>query len=1034
MYECTVRFCFTGCPEHVAELLRAVPPLAGFRHVFAREVTEGADVIVAGPGLDAAALAALAGASGAELLVLAAPGAPLPASVLERAADIWRLPMEDAELRFHFTRWQERFRQGKDLWETAQFLECTLATTPNLIWFKTRDGIHELVNDSFCRAVGKTRRQVQGRGHAYIWDVETDDPACIESERIVMESGETHVSEEAIDTGAGKRLLTVYKSPLRNVDGSMMGTMGIGVDVTQERLYQERLLQNNAALETIFTTMDCGILCHSLDGGRVISINRAALKLLDFASSEELEAGGFQMVASTVAEEDKPKLRTAIGQLKKVGDSTSYEYRVVHADGKVVHVMGNAKLVEKDGEIVCQRFLLDCTAQKLAEEREQSEKDRRQQELVRALSVDYQLVYVLDGASGDGKVLQLMAAPDRELERIFAAALPFPEKMAAYIRTCVHPDDREAFRKACSLEGLRAGLARREISYFNYRALNGGSSLYFQLKAVRIGARDDSSDIVVGLQSVDARIREEMEQKSLLAEALKQAKQASTAKSLFLSNMSHDIRTPMNAVVGYTSLALAHLGRREQVEGYLRKILASGNHLISLINDILDMSYIESGKIQLEEKPEELPVILRELWNIVQPTAGARNQTLTLEVGDMRDERILCDKLRLKQILLNLLSNSVKYTGEGGAIHLLVEQRDCCVPGHAAYEFRIRDNGIGMSEEFLARIFEPFERARSSTAAGIQGTGLGMTITKNIVEMMRGDIEVHSTLGVGTEFVFRVLFRLPPDAAAARRLPAAEARRALVVDGDARSRASLGRLLDAGGVRADLAATAEAALDLARAAGNDGYSLCLISREVPDGGARLARRLREAVGGKRLFVALFGGNWTEAGSAAPEAGVDACLGMPLFRSDVRACLSPAGAAEDGADDRNRTRRRSGHILLAEDNAMNQEIAVEFLTEAGYSVDVAANGREAVEMLAASAAAPYDVVLMDVQMPVLDGYGATQAIRALDDAGLASVPIIAMTANSFEEDKQEALARGMNGHIAKPIDFNILFRTLDALLE
>ncbi|WP_308621874.1 response regulator, partial [uncultured Desulfovibrio sp.] len=224
------------------------------------------------------------------------------------------------------------------------------------------------------------------------------------------------------------------------------------------------------------------------------------------------------------------------------------------------------------------------------------------------------------------------------------------------------------------------------------------------------------------------------------------------------------------------------------------------------------------------------------------------------------------------------------------------------------------------------------------------------------------------------------------------------------------------------------------ALGLARAAGNDGYSLCLISREVPGGAARLARRLREAVGGKRLVVALLGGNWTEAGNAAPEAGVDACLGMPLFWSDVRACLSPAGEAEDGADDRGRAGARSGHILLAEDNAMNQEIAVEFLTEAGYSVDVAANGREAVEMLAASAAAPYDVVLMDVQMPVLDGYGATQAIRALDDAGLASVPIIAMTANSFEEDKREALARGMNGHIAKPIDFNILFRTLDTLLE
>ncbi|MDE5879508.1 MAG: PAS domain S-box protein, partial [Desulfovibrio sp.] len=356
----------------------------------------------------------------AELIVLAPCGLAVPPAVLRRAADVWRLPLDDGALRFHFRRWQERLKQRKDRWQAEQFLDAVLETSPNMIWFKDKNGIHERVNTSFCRTVGKTRAQAEGRGHAYIWDVEGDDPACIESERQVMASGETHVSEEVIHTGAGPRQLTVYKSPLRNVDGSMMGTMGVAVDVTRERDYRQRLVENNAALEALFTSMDCGILCHSLDGSRVISINPAALDLLDFATREELQSDGFQMVASTVDEEDKAKLRAAIGQLKNVGDSTNYEYRVHHRDGRMVHIMGSARLVELDGELVCQRFLLDCTAQKLAEEREQYEKERRQRKLVRALSVDYQRVCVRDPGSDEGRVLQLREEPDRELGRIFA--------------------------------------------------------------------------------------------------------------------------------------------------------------------------------------------------------------------------------------------------------------------------------------------------------------------------------------------------------------------------------------------------------------------------------------------------------------------------------------------------------------------------------------------------------------------------------------------------------------------------------------
>ena len=427
MYDCTITFLLAGCPDDMAEIIKSMPPLANFSHAFTRSATADAamaaraDVIIAGPELKEPDIFLLLKAKShtAEILIMNQREAPLPVAVLEHVADIWNMPLSADELRFHFLRWQKIYKQGKDLWQTNQFLECSLDTTPNLVWFKSKDGIHELVNASFCRTVNKSRQQVQGQRHAYIWNVEKDDPACIESERIVMESGKIHISEESIDTGEGKRLLTTYKAPLLNVDGSMMGTMGIAIDITQEREYQEQLIQNNATLETIFTTMDCGILCHSLDGSRIISVNSAALKLLGFPSREAIEAAGFNMVAATVIEEDKPKLRKVIRDLKNIGDSVSYEYRIIHKNGELFHVMGNAKLVEKDGEIMCQRFLLDCTAQKREEERGRIEQEKRQMELIRALSVDYQLVFVINSASRNGNILQMLDYPDRNLKKIF---------------------------------------------------------------------------------------------------------------------------------------------------------------------------------------------------------------------------------------------------------------------------------------------------------------------------------------------------------------------------------------------------------------------------------------------------------------------------------------------------------------------------------------------------------------------------------------------------------------------------------------
>ncbi|MDE6674967.1 MAG: HAMP domain-containing histidine kinase, partial [Acetatifactor sp.] len=337
---------------------------------------------------------------------------------------------------------------------------------------------------------------------------------------------------------------------------------------------------------------------------------------------------------------------------------------------------------------------------------------------------------------------------------------PLRECIKRYIETSVHADDRASMQQVLSHDGLEKELLEKKMCFLNYRTTCCGEIRYFQMAAVRAGDWSKSRGIVLGFRSVDEETRSEMEKKALLEDALSQANRANKAKSVFLSNMSHDIRTPMNAIIGFTTLAINHIDHKEQVEMYLRKIMTSGNHLLSLINDILDMSRIESGKMHLEEKPCSLPDILHNLRNIMQADIHAKQLELYMDAIDIRNEDIYCDGLRLNQVLLNLLSNAVKYTEAGGRITIKVSESNVAQEGFANYEFRIIDTGIGMSEEFVKHIFEPFERERNSTISKIQGTGLGMSITKNIVDMMNGSIEVKSKKGEGTECIVSFMFRL----------------------------------------------------------------------------------------------------------------------------------------------------------------------------------------------------------------------------------------------------------------------------------
>ncbi len=1048
MYRCHMEFYLINCPLEVSETIRSLPPMEAFNHSFLDSseprgaMLARADVVVAVPAAGEEAVQALAEGmkENARLILLADRErlADLGQSI-SLADELWVLPMSREEMSFRFVRWQEKQKLRLDLWQTSQYLEATINSTPSLVWYKDKYGIHEKVNDAFCTTVSKTKQQVEGRGHAYIWDVEQDDPACIESERIVMETKKTCVAEETIQTGEGERLLTTYKSPLYDCDGSVMGTVGLAIDVTQERAYEAKLMSKNRELENLFTTMDCGVMCHTLDGSRMISINRAALQILGYNSREALLADGFDMIASSVVEEDKPNLRQCIKGLTKVGDNINVEYRVRHTNGDIIHVVGNVKLVEENGELFYQRFLLDNTTRKQREEERRLAEERRQAELVQALSTDYNLVCVFNLDTGIGQSLRINECRLGVLDDIFSGELTLEDCMGRYIDRCVCPEDRELLQQICTRERLRIELGARSQFYNNYRTLCGEEVRYFQMKAVRTGDWEISRVVVLGFRSVDEETRKEMERMDLLKDALDQANRASKAKSVFLSNMSHDIRTPMNAIIGFTALATTHIDQRDQVEGYLKKIMTSGNHLLSLINDVLDMSRIESGKMSLEEKPCALPDILHGLRSIVQADVHAKQLELYMDAVDVVNEEIYCDRLRLNQILLNLLSNCVKYTPAGGVVSIRVTEKPGAPAGRATYEFCIKDTGIGMSEEFVSRIFEPFERERNSTTSGIQGTGLGMAITKNIVDMMNGSIAVHSKQGVGTEFIVTITFRLCTEEKVPQTIPELKGCRALVVDDDFNTCDSVSYMLQQIGMRSEWTLSGKEAVLRTRQAvmRNDSYSVYIIDWLLPDmNGIEVARRIRKESGEQVPIIVLTAYDWSDIEEEAREAGISAFCSKPLFLSELRSCLMSVVSAEEKETEEicKRENAKTGRILLVEDNELNQEIATAILEEAGFQVETAENGQEAVDKVSQSQPGWYQLVLMDVQMPVMNGYEATRRIRRLDNRELAEIPILAMTANAFEEDKQEALRSGMNGHIAKPINISKLLETLNAMLS
>ncbi|MBQ7503499.1 response regulator [bacterium] len=677
---------------------------------------------------------------------------------------------------------------------------------------------------------------------------------------------------------------------------------------------------------------------------------------------------------------------------------------------------------------------------------------RNAEELNNAMKKQKEDFCVIKGLSNEFHTVWLITASDRHIRlyrqshvnnaaNYIKDAVDYESFIRSYIDKYVAGEDRDRLRRDTSLETVQQRISQDSVYKVNYRRLDGkGGVTYHQMGFAKAESSDGVVNIVLGYRDIDAEVREEQKRQKALQDALESAQHANKAKTTFLNNMSHDIRTPMNAIIGFTSLAAAHIDNIDLVKDYLGKITTSSTHLLSLINDVLDMSRIESGKVKIEAKDTSLPEIMHDLKTIVQADVHAKRLDFYIDTLDIVNENIICDRLRLNQVLLNLLSNAMKFTEPGGMISVRVIQKSCGREGWATYDFKVKDSGIGMSAEFLEHVFDPFERERSSTVSGIQGTGLGMAITKNIVDMMGGTIGVVSERGKGTEFTVTLDFEISDNEAKQEIIPELQGLRALVVDDDYTTCSSVTKMLQSIGMRSDWTTSGKEAVMRAQHAieMNDEFKAYIIDWIIPDmNGIEIVRRIRRVIGESKPIIILTAYDWSEIEEEAREAGVTGFCSKPLFLSELKNVLiepfrSPTqDEKKDGGEEFSFEGKR---ILLVEDNELNQEIAEEILKDAGFEVDIADDGSVAVDKLEKAEPGRYDLVLMDIQMPIMNGYEATAKIRGSANEAVASIPIVAMTANAFEEDKQHALQAGMNGHIAKPIEIAGLLNMLRSLLK
>ena len=669
---------------------------------------------------------------------------------------------------------------------------------------------------------------------------------------------------------------------------------------------------------------------------------------------------------------------------------------------------------------------------------EKNKRLEKQRKAIYGLAREYSSVWLIDHKTLIGTLIQ--SDQDSEAMKVGFihndASYNYQDKIRAYADLYVCDEFKEEFIKKTDANNIFKEIELNTTYRVVYKRLYGGEEEYYQLDFTKVDAV--SKDFIMAFKNVNAEYLEEKEKNEALQLALTAAEYANEAKTKFLNSISHDIRTPMNAIIGFTALARRDIENQEKVKEYLKKITTSSDHLLSLINDVLDMSRIESGKMKIEENEVHLPDVFNDIRTIMQPDIKAHGIDLFFDTLDVKNEDVICDRLRLNQVMINLLNNAIKFSKPGGIISVRLIQKPNAPKGYADYEIHVKDNGIGMSKDFQEHVFEAFAREETSTVSRIQGSGLGMAITKNIVNLMDGTIKVNSKQNVGTEFILNFRFRLTNNPVVYEKIDQLQNVRALIVDDDMNCCCSLSDMLSDIGLRSDWSTSGKEAIVRTEFAmnRNNPYGVYIIDWSMPDmNGIETVRRIRKIIGEDTPIIIMTAYDYSDIEEEARLAGVNDFCSKPIFMSELREVL--AKPFETHTDKKNKendySMLKGKKILLVEDNKLNQEVAKELLTDAGLVIDVVEDGDLAVAKMRYAKENQYDLILMDIQMPRMDGFTAAKEIRTLSNSNIANIPIIALTADAFSETKKAVIEAGMNGHVAKPLNVKEVLKTIKEVL-
>ncbi|MBS7009756.1 response regulator [Anaerostipes sp.] len=792
-----------------------------------------------------------------------------------------------------------------------------------------------------------------------------------------------------------------------------------------------RKMRNQADyIENLYNAIPEGIALISVDQPyHFIQLNRQGRRMLQYPDDPSDHSLKGVLLEHVVYPEDYEGLTDILRNADMDGQKSIFENRIQKADGTYFWASGILeRTFDENGVPVFVAAFHDITDEKLAEEAAEREKLQERITLVGAISNAYPVIismnltkdtlnftYVKPG-------LMIGLGEQKTYSRLFADMLP-----------TVHPDHVSEYKRRFEPHNLSSALGeeKTEVFFEARQMLTDGRYHWTSTQIIYVDNPYSEDKLAVLIsRRIDEQRYEEEQHRQALQTALDNANEANRAKSQFLSNMSHDIRTPMNAILGMAAIAAAHIDDRRRISECLEKISLSSRHLLSLINDILDMSKIESGKFSLRKEPFNFAELVADVIELVRPQAGEKKLHLKVQMSSMKNEKVIGDPLRVRQVCINILSNAVKYTPEEGSIHIQVRQEKSSRRGYENYIFCCSDTGIGMSSEFLEKLFQPFERAVDSAGSKMIGTGLGMAITKNVVDLMSGDIEVKSSLGSGS--VFTVTLPLQLQNVKQDEIPEEWIGiHSLIVDDDRQACENSAELLESMGLRTAFVTDGESAVEYVKNAKDsaDPVKLAMIDWKMPGmDGVETARQIRKEAGQDVPVIILTAYDWSEIETEAREAGVTGFLSKPFYCSKICYLLNEL-KEEKTFSEPVRLPEKPDYtgktVLLAEDNELNREIAGTLIREMGVQVEEAVNGEEAVKKVSESEEGHYDMILMDIQMPRMNGYDATKAIRSMKRGDVQHLPIIAMTADAFEEDVRKAMHAGMNEHFAKPIDVKAL---------